>query len=189
MIERLIKCEDCGQSFWHRVEHRSDPNPDECPLCHNSGEPVMKWPAKTLSPKIAQMVEEGRGPATSLRFAKNADNVYRQMETASESRAQMAADAAGVDVSEMSNMKITDLRDNLRPGDVAAKLPPNRFAQQANGVGPGFTQSPVAPGGAPIALGGLPKVGDSVRQNLTAGHAQRQRDVVRAGEVARFRSK
>jgi hypothetical protein len=53
---------------------------------------------------------------------KSADQVYRQMEDASIARAEMAGDPA---------LKITDMNDNLREGDVAAKvIQPSREYQQ-----------------------------------------------------------
>ena len=58
----------------------------------------------------------------SLRSAKMAatDKVYRDMERGSEVRAQAAADLVGAPVAEMSSLKITNLKDNQREGDIAA---------------------------------------------------------------------
>jgi hypothetical protein len=48
------------------------------------------------------------------------DITYRQMEQGSEMRAQMAADLEGVPVADMSDIKITNIRDSRHEGDVAA---------------------------------------------------------------------
>jgi hypothetical protein len=58
---------------------------------------------------------------------RNTDAVYRHAEIASEHRAHMAADMLGVPVSEVSDMKITNMRDNMREGDIAA-MPPQKTA-------------------------------------------------------------
>src|ERR1700675_4882193 len=47
---------------------------------------------------------------------KSVDSVYRDMEAGSENRARLAAEHAGVPVSEMSSLKITDMRDNMKAG-------------------------------------------------------------------------
>lgn len=59
-----------------------------------------------------------------------ADAVYRDMEQKSEMRAQLAAEAAGVSVAEMSHLKMTNMKDNLREGDTA----------QTNSLNPTQTQ-------------------------------------------------
>ena len=71
-------------------------------------------------------------PMPSLRSASMGanDKVYRDMEKGSEVRAQMAAEAAGVPVSEMSNLKITNMRDNVREGETYAMPVRNSVTQQ-----------------------------------------------------------
>lgn len=72
-----------------------------------------------------------------------ADKVYREMEESSSRRAQAAADMVGAPVSEMSGLKITNMVDNQRPGDLAVPMPSNpvsNFMQQnpaASGFGTG----------------------------------------------------
>lgn len=66
------------------------------------------------------------------------DNLYRQMETASEHRAEMAAEKLGVPVSEMSDLKITNLRETRHEGAIAAMPvvnPVSTFMQQHPGAG------------------------------------------------------
>ncbi len=59
-------------------------------------------------------------PAFLSTASKNNDKLYRDMEKGSEFRAHAAADMAGVPVSEMSGLKITDLNDR-RDAEISAK--------------------------------------------------------------------
>lgn len=59
-------------------------------------------------------------PFIRTNVSKSGDQVYRQMEEASERRAEKAAEMAGVPVSEMSGLKITDLNSTRHEGDIAA---------------------------------------------------------------------
>lgn len=189
-ISRHIVCEDCGGSFWHKVEFRSDPNPDECPLCHNTGTADVIDMRGKLSPKIAQMVEEGRGPATSMLIAKSTDGVYRGMENASHGRSLLAAEHMGVDPSETAHMRITNLRDNLREGDVAAKLPVNPVSQaMAEGKNTGFAARPeVLPGQVMAPSGGAGL--NAIRQTgMIQNHRQTAARLVKAGEAGRYTPK
>ncbi len=63
----------------------------------------------------------------------NTDAIYRDMENKSIARTEMAAADAGVPVSEMSHMKMTDMKDSLREGDSAAanSLTPVQRAMEA----------------------------------------------------------
>jgi hypothetical protein len=67
----------------------------------------------------------------SIRSARivAADKVYREMEESSSRRAQAAADMVGAPVAEMSGLKITNMVDNQRPGDVAVPVPSNPVSQ------------------------------------------------------------
>ena len=113
-----LRCPDCRRSFKWEV---SRPDPRYCPLCDaDLGEPpddnVINLPA-FLSPKT-----------------KAADNVYRQAESASIVRAEKAAELAGCDVSEMSSLKITDMRSTKHPGDIAAVPVVNAVTRQMEAV-------------------------------------------------------
>lgn len=52
--------------------------------------------------------------------AQSADDVYRQMEQGSQARAEMAASHLGLSASDMSDLKITNIRDASKPGEIAA---------------------------------------------------------------------
>jgi hypothetical protein len=79
------------------------------------------------------------------------DKVYRDIEAASESRAQAAADMLGTSASEMSDLKITNLNDR-RDAEVAA-MPVNNAVthhmdlMRARGLPTGF--------GAPVDFGAV----------------------------------
>jgi hypothetical protein len=72
--------------------------------------------------------------------ARSVDQTYSLLEESSAVRAQLAEEA-GVPSAQARSLKVTDLKDNLREGDVAAKIPayPNnpvgQFMQQAEQVG------------------------------------------------------
>ena len=69
-------------------------------------------------------------PAIRSAVAKSVDQVYRDMERSSEVRAEQAAAMAGVPVSDMAGLKLTNLRDNTRQGEIAAMPVVNAVTQQ-----------------------------------------------------------
>lgn len=110
-MKRLFKCDLCGQHFWWKMEYRSDPNPETCPICNGTGNALPKKP---------ELLPEGFGaPSLMTDGNKVPDKLYRSHEAASQDRAYAAAALAGVDVSEMSSLKITNQADNMRDGDIA----------------------------------------------------------------------
>jgi hypothetical protein len=108
----VLRCRDCG----HKIPMPNGAWPDSCPNCQKD-----------------QSLPDTDGivcPAFLSRETKNNDKVYRDMEAASIVRAEMAAEAAGVPVSEMSHLKITNMRDNTREGEIAAMPVNNPVTQQ-----------------------------------------------------------
>jgi hypothetical protein len=98
------KCPECGGKFpWNPTQGY----PKACPLCGFDTSIDENATAIVL-------------PAFLSAASKANDKLYRDMERGSEVRAQLAAEAAGVPVSEMSGMKITDLNDR-RDTEIAAK--------------------------------------------------------------------
>ena len=63
----------------------------------------------------------------SSQISKTHDAFYRQMETASEQRVADAAVITGAPASELSHLKITDLRSTKHPGSVAAPPLPSHL--------------------------------------------------------------
>lgn len=106
----VIVCNACRNRLpWKPT----DKTPTECPKC---------W---------ATFGDERADDDIVMPFIRSAktdrtDKVYRDMEKGSETRAEIAAHQLGVSVSDMSAIKMTDMNDNQREGDIAAKLVPDK---------------------------------------------------------------
>jgi hypothetical protein len=109
-----IRCHECGNKFYHPNAY-----PEACPLC---GVEFEADPGDVI-----------RLPALHGATAATPDKVFREMEAKSIERAETAASMAGVPVSEMSHLKITDLRDNVQPGETYYKPP--TVAREMRGLG------------------------------------------------------
>src|SRR5690348_2158498 len=98
MASWILRCPECGTKF----KSPTAEGPEFCPnrKCGVS----MADDDDGVIEITAPFIRSAKMKAT--------DNVYRDIERTSEVRAQQAADAAGVPVSEMSNLKITNMRDN-----------------------------------------------------------------------------
>ena len=121
-VMRTYECPDCGGRFEFLHMQRDEPPPTHCKLCRAD---------------MGVVTHEMAAPHIAKSIGKVADNVYRQMENASAARAEMAAEAAGCDVSEMSALKITDLKDNARAGEtsnVVARNEVSDFMQRTGGA-------------------------------------------------------
>ena len=110
-IKYKLQCPDCGQ-YWSVVLKQGEELPNYCAHCgaYVGGDPEFVPSKVTISTALG----------------KSADVTYRAMEQASEARAEMAGDPS---------LKITNIRDNLREGDVAA-MPVNnavtKYADEAH---------------------------------------------------------
>lgn len=97
-----LQCNFCAEKF----VHVGDDYPDECPLCHAyvglDGKPEVSLPAISLA--------KNRSP----------DLLYRGMEDGAKHRIDVAADHLGIPTSELSDLKMTNMKDGLRPGDISA---------------------------------------------------------------------
>jgi hypothetical protein len=81
------------------------------------------------------------------------DASYRELETSSAARAELAAQMAGVSVSEMSHLKVTNIRDARHPGDVAAVPVVNDVTRQMDLIRARGGQSGYSGQGQPIDTG------------------------------------
>src|SRR5580658_8952811 len=96
---KKLQCRLCVEKFiW---EH--DGFPDECPKCG-------QYIGVDGKPEVA-------APYITFKAAKSGDAVYRAMERGSEHRMNVASEKLGIPVSELSDMKITNMRDNARVGE------------------------------------------------------------------------
>ena len=92
-LNMKLQCRLCGERFrWNASDF-----PDECPIC-------KQYIGRDGQPEIA-------APHIALRIGKSADNVYKAMENGADHRANVASEFLGVPKSELSDMKITNLRD------------------------------------------------------------------------------
>ena len=121
MAKFQIRCPGCRKPFpW-------DPAidlPERCPL------KGCGYVAKKREPEVD---EDGvlviAAPFLRSHVMKANDDCYRQLEDSSNVRAQLAADMAGVPVSEMSHLKVTNIRDT-KEGEVAAMPVVNDVTRQ-----------------------------------------------------------
>ena len=167
-----LQCPDCQGTFkWLR--HPSDePLPNFCPRCGSNlaAEPVFVPEAAHIAKSIG----------------KTADGVYRQMEESSRQHTFLAAEMTGEHASEFSGMKITDMPDYLRPGDIAAKMPTQPYpVADAIAAGRGGFNMMAGNTGAEyaanVAQGAFPRAGDATRQAVSETHTQMARAVEAQG--------
>lgn len=173
-VMRTYQCPDCTGTFDHLHMRSTDEPPNFCPLCGSSMTDAVPSPARV-------------NIATNA--GKSGDQVYRAMEDGSAQRAQMAADHLGVDVSEMSAMKTTDMKDNMREGDTAA-VSANNAVSQVMDQTKGITGMQSASAGAEYAAaahtGSFAHAGEKARQSLTQAHQQRAHKIVQAGQMGKY---
>jgi hypothetical protein len=178
MARFQIRCPGCRKAFpW-------DPAidlPERCPL------KGCGYVSKKREPEVD---EDGviviAAPFLRSPVMKANDGVYRELERSSEVRAQMAADMAGVPVSEMSHLKVTNIRDNTRAGEVAAMPIVNDVTRQmdyikqrggnvgfgadANQFGPNIMSGAIELNGRPLVNGLEPSAGARMRKMLHQHH-------------------
>lgn len=136
---RTYKCPSCEKTF-DFLHHPSDePAPRYCPKCGYDTQGADDLIDGVTAPHIAKSI------------GKVADATYRGMEESAQHRIEEAARMTGQSESDFNDMKITNLKDNLREGDTAEIAPP------PNEVSTMIAQNPNVfgfQGGAPIA--GMP---------------------------------
>ncbi len=137
-------------TFLHYPDLVRDPPPRFCPTCGCDSE-ADTFTAQPSMPHIEKSIRRA-GDAT-----------YRQMEGQAEERMDMAAEMTGMDRSEFNDLKITDIKDNLREGDTADMPVVNDVSKaiEADTTNYGFRPqlAPMAGGGGghvPDALGNTP---------------------------------
>lgn len=134
----MLQCPDCEKKFrWQFSEESRWPS--HCPEC-GSYMGIDRADDDIVMP--------------FLRSAKTTanDKLYRDMEAGSERRAEMAAEMAGVPVSEMSDLKITNLNDR-RDAEVAAMPVQNSVTQHMETMNQRGAQFGYQAGGSEWAAG------------------------------------
>lgn len=147
-----FRCPDCSEEF--RAVDK--PDWDFCPKCKTS--------LKTNNDEICM-------PFISSSQAKSPDKVYRDMERASEFRANAAADILGVSASDVSDLKMTNLRDT-KYGEVA-HVPVVNEVSKLMDAAPNATgfQTQGVQLSAGTQVGPLPNVGAKFQTQLRKFHA------------------
>jgi hypothetical protein len=128
----VIKCPGCKK----KIKWLVDDPPDDCPACRHC----------LRSDRADDDVVVPNILAFSTRCQ---DGVYKAMEKASEHRMYQAAEMAGCDASEMKDLKITNLRDNMKQGEIAAIPVVNDVTRQMDAFPPN----------SPFGFNGGPSVG------------------------------
>lgn len=133
----IYKCSECGT----KIRSEDGTPPDDCPACEA---------------RVASDLPDDVIPMPSIRSRRTdrVDQVYRDIEKGSEVRMNVAAEHLGVPVSEMSDMKITNLNDR-RDAEIAAMPVINDVTRHMAATGVGGFGSSVGgqPAGAQYAQG------------------------------------
>jgi hypothetical protein len=130
------------------------------------------------------------------------DGVYKAMEKASQERVYQAAEMAGCDASDMKDLKITNLRDNMKQGEIAAIPVVNDVTRQMDAIAARNPNSMFGFGGgagaglefgAGVASGHiadgvrgsiLPNAGARTQQAFRRAHADRMSGQLARGDVS-----
>jgi hypothetical protein len=131
--------------------------PDYCPLCNEfvgSGDNSV----------IAM-------PMIRTAKVKSADKLYRDMEGGSEVRAEKAAEMLGVSPSDMSALKMTDMKDSAREGENSAPALPaaadmGKFFQPNGAEYAAGTASGAITVNGKVTTGIEPRAGMSAMSNI-----------------------
>ena len=111
----VIRCPHCKTKFRWLAE--TEDYPKDCPEC---GEYVGH-----------DRADDDVAVPNILSFSNRCvDGVYRMEERMSRERMHQAAEMAGCDASEMKDLQVTNMRDNLKQGDIAAMPVQNAVTQQ-----------------------------------------------------------
>lgn len=159
----ILKCPACEKKFrWDFASE--DKWPKACPMC---GE------------RMDEGMEDDVIRMPSLRSAKTdvVDQTYRQMEQSSEFRMEQAAQLAGTSASDMSALKITNLKTGVKPGESYMPEVNNAVTQAMDAVRQrggqiGFTGGAGAEYSGAVQVGPTPNAGAKTRTMLQAHHAQ-----------------
>ncbi len=171
--------------YFHHPNKTEDPAPRFCPRCgwdSQAGDDdgvVLPFKAGIVAPHV-------RAGMAKAKF-DSANQTYRQMEEGSRDMAYQAGEQSGEDE---SHMRITNLKDNLREGDIAAvDIPKNEVsklmdqAPQVTGFQPGTNAQAY---GQAAHTGFAPRAGANAAVALTNFHSAHGQAMVKAAETKRY---
>jgi hypothetical protein len=156
----ILRCPLCREKFKYDV---ADGFPDDCQVCGK---------------RIAHDREDDDVviPYFLSEKTKKTDAVARQVMDGSETRAEMAAAMAGVPVSEMSGLKVTDLNDrndteqSIKP--VNNSITQHMDAMKARGMPVGFQRQQAMEAASTAHNGPEPFAGARMRTKIWNTHHQ-----------------
>jgi len=156
----VIKCPSCKVKIRWLAEDTD--YPAECPKCS--------------LPLASERADDDIPMPNILSFATRCtDGVYKLAERESEARMYAAAEMAGCPPSEMASLKITNMRDHLRPGDIAAMPVVNDVTRQMDALAVqgrpiGFGASDGIGFSAQVSQGAFPNMGARQQQAVVECH-------------------
>jgi hypothetical protein len=167
----VIKCPGCKQ----KIKWLVDDPPDDCPACGY----------RLRSDRADDDVVVPNILAFSTRCQ---DGVYKAMEKASEQRMYQAAEMAGCDASDMRDLKITNLRDNMKQGEIAAIPVVNDVTRQMDAIKAANPNAQMGFGGGigyseSVPTGPYPSAGARTQQAFRRAHADRMSGQLVRGDV------
>lgn len=148
----ILRCPECEGKF--KWAAGTEEWPKHCPLCG-----AYVGIDRADDDIVLPFIRSAR--------AKSIDQVYRDIEKSSEHRAEQAAQMAGVPVSEMSGLKITDLNDR-RDSEIAAPKVPDigqKYASNGAELGGGIAAGAVTVNGQTVN-GVAPRAGMNALKGL-----------------------
>lgn len=152
-----LKCPDCSGKFPYKP---LDGMPRYCPLCKaDMGE----------MPDDSEIVM----PAFLSAKSKQNDKLQRDIVQGSHTRAELAAQMAGCEVSDMASLKINDLNTSKGAPDMAPKVDDHGLSSfmETTGIG-GFKGSDGLGYSGAVATGPFANSGAKMRTALQEHHAQ-----------------
>lgn len=153
---RTYRCPSCEGQFDFMHHPTSEPPPRFCPLCGYDTEGDAPLASGITAPHIQKSI------------SRAGDATYRQMEGQAEERMDMAAQMTGLDRSEFSDLKITDIKDNLREGDTADVSVVNDVSKAVDADPNNYGFRPQL---APMGAGGPSGMIPDARGNTPLGYA------------------
>jgi len=120
---RRYQCPDCDGIFDFLHHPDNEPPPPFCPLCgadvRTNPEKPKKRARRLKSAQVVWQPGDLLYKPTNRVVSRSADSVYRSMEEAARQRQYDAAALLGEDPRKLTGMKITNLKDNVKTGEMS----------------------------------------------------------------------